>query len=167
MSVEIQTTMNLSRGTVRHGVVRATALRSTLLGEYVSLLIMGHSFFGAIWWVAAVPKNPAALIMVLSGLWIAFRAVGGLAGEKSTAAISVLMLIMTGVLAITGVSRVPEWMTGSIIAPIVSTILLGVFEAGVCGTVSGLGAGCSDGEGDLSSESSGARKAGDGTHELH
>jgi leader peptidase (prepilin peptidase)/N-methyltransferase len=129
MSVEIQTTMNLSRGTVRHGVVRATALRSTLLGEYVSLLIMGHSFFGAIWWVAAVPKNPAALIMVLSGLWIAFRAVGGLAGEKSTAAISVLMLIMTGVLAITGVSRVPEWMTGSIIAPIVSTILLGVLLA--------------------------------------
>jgi leader peptidase (prepilin peptidase)/N-methyltransferase len=37
-----------------------------------------------------------------------------------------LMLVMTGVLAITGVSRVPEWMTGSIIAPIVSTTLLGL-----------------------------------------
>ena len=36
------------------------------------------------------------------------------------------MLIMTGVLSITGVSRVPEWMTGSIIAPLVSTIMLGV-----------------------------------------
>jgi leader peptidase (prepilin peptidase)/N-methyltransferase len=64
--------------------------------------------------------------MVLSGIWIAFRAVGGFAGEKSTAAISLLMMAMTGVLAITGVSAVPEWMTGSIIAPLVSTIVLGV-----------------------------------------
>jgi leader peptidase (prepilin peptidase)/N-methyltransferase len=126
MSVEIQTPVNLSRGSIRDGLVRATVLRSTLLGEYASLLMIAHALFGAIWWVAAVPKNPAALIMVLSGLWIAFRAVGGLAGEKSTAAVSVLMLILTGVLAITGVSRVPEWMLGSIIAPIVSTILLGV-----------------------------------------
>ena len=126
MNAEIQTPVNLSRGSVRDGLVRATVLRSTLLGEYASLLMMAHALFGAIWWVAAVPKNPAALIMVLSRLWIAFRAVGGLAGEKSTAAVSVLMMIMTGVLAITGVSRVPEWMTGSIIAPIVSTILLGV-----------------------------------------
>ena len=126
MNAEIQTPVNLSRGSVRDGLVRATVLRSTLLGEYASLLLMAYALFGATWWAAAVPKNPAALIMVLSGLWIAFRAVGGLAGEKSTAAVSVLMMIMTGVLAITGVSRVPEWMTGSIIAPIVSTILLGV-----------------------------------------
>jgi leader peptidase (prepilin peptidase)/N-methyltransferase len=124
MNAEIQTPVNLSRGSVRDGLVRATVLRSTLLGEYASLLMMGHALFGAAWWAAALPKNPAALIMVLSGLWIAFRAVGGLAGEKSTAAVSVLMLIMTGVLAITGVSRVPEWMTGSIIAPIVSTVIL-------------------------------------------
>ena len=126
MNAEIQTPVNISRGSIRDGLVRATVLRSTLLGEYASLLMVAHALFGAIWWAAAVPKNPAALIMVLSGLWIAFRAVGGLAGEKSTAAVSVLMLIMTGVLAITGVSRVPEWMTGSSIAPIVSTILLGV-----------------------------------------
>jgi leader peptidase (prepilin peptidase)/N-methyltransferase len=124
MNAEIQTPVNLSRGSIRDGLVRATVLRSTLLGEYASLLMMAHALFAAIWWAAAVPKNPAALIMVLSGLWIAFRAVGGLAGEKSTAAVSVLMLVMTGVLAITGVSRVPEWMPGSIIAPIVSTILL-------------------------------------------
>jgi leader peptidase (prepilin peptidase)/N-methyltransferase len=126
MNAEIQTPVNLSRGSIRDGLVRATVLRSTLLGEYASLLLMAHALFGATWWAAAVPKNPAALIMVLSGLWIAFRAVGGLAGEKSTAAVSVLMLILTGMLAITGVSQIPEWMTGSIIAPIVSTILLGV-----------------------------------------
>jgi leader peptidase (prepilin peptidase) / N-methyltransferase len=124
MQSEVQTPLNITRIAVRDGLVRATVLRSSLLGEYASLLLMAHALFGAIWWAAAVPKNPAALIMVLSGLWIAFRAVGGLAGEKSTAAVSVLMLIMTGVLAITGVSRVPEWMTGSSIAPIVSTILL-------------------------------------------
>ncbi|MFO1003560.1 MAG: hypothetical protein U0936_24770, partial [Planctomycetaceae bacterium] len=124
MNAEIQTPVNLSRGSIRDGLVRATVLRSTLLGEYASLLMMAHSLFGTVWWTAVVPKNPAALIMVLSGPWIAFRAVGGFAGEKSTAAVSVLMLIMTGVLAITGVSRVPEWMTGSIIAPIVSTIML-------------------------------------------
>ena len=126
MNAEIQTPVSISRGSIRDGLVRATVLRSTLLGEYASLLLVAYALFGAIWWAAAVPKNPAALTMVLSGLWIAFRAVGGLAGEKSTAAVSVLMLILTGVLAITGVSRVPEWMTGSIIAPIVSTILLGV-----------------------------------------
>ena len=126
MNAEIQTPVSISRGSIRDGLVRATVLRSTLLGEYASLLLVAYALFGAIWWAAAVPKNSAALIMVLSGLWIAFRAVGGLAGEKSTAAVSVLMLILTGVLAITGVSRVPEWMTGSIIAPIVSTILLGV-----------------------------------------
>ena len=126
MNAEIQSPVRMSRVAIREGIVRSTVLRSTLLGEYASLLITAHAFFGTAWWTAAVPKNPAALIMVLSGLWIAFRAVGGLAGEKSTAAVSVLMLIMTGVLAITGVSRVPEWMTGSIIAPIVSTILLGV-----------------------------------------
>lgn len=126
MNAEIQTPVNLSRGPIRDGLVRATVLRSTLLGEYVSLLMMALAIFGAMWWAAAATKNPAALIMAVSGLWIAFRAVGGLAGGKSTAAVSVLMLIMTGVLAITGVSRVPEWMTGSIIAPIVSTILLGV-----------------------------------------
>ena len=124
MNAEIQTPVNVSRGPVRDGIVRATVLRSTLLGEYASLLLMAHALFGVIWWTAAIPKNLAALIMVPSGLWIAFRAVGGFAGEKSTAAVSVLMLIMTGVLAITGVSRVPEWMTGSIIAPIVSTIML-------------------------------------------
>jgi leader peptidase (prepilin peptidase)/N-methyltransferase len=126
MNAEIQTPVNLSRGSARDGLFRVTVLRSTLLGEYASLLMMAHTLFGAIWWAAAIPKNPAVLIMVLSGLWIAFRAVGGLAGEKSTAAVLVLMLIMTGVLAITGVSRVPEWMTGSIIAPIVSTIMLSV-----------------------------------------
>lgn len=124
MQSEVQTPLNITRIAVRDGLVRATVLRSSLLGEYASLLLMAHALFGAIWWAAAVSKNPAALIMVLSGLWIAFRAVGGLAGEKSTAAVSVLMLIMTGVLAITGVSRVPKWMTSSIIAPIVSTILL-------------------------------------------
>jgi leader peptidase (prepilin peptidase)/N-methyltransferase len=126
MNAEIQTPVNFSRGSIRDGLVRSTVLRSTLLGEYASLLMMAYALFGAIWWATAAPKNPAALVMVLSGLWIAFRAVGGLAGEKSTAAVSVLMMVMTGVLAITGVSRVPEWMTGSIIAPIVSTILLGV-----------------------------------------
>jgi leader peptidase (prepilin peptidase)/N-methyltransferase len=124
MQSETQTPVNMARIAVRDGLVRPTVLQSSLLGEYASLLMMGHALFGAAWWAAAVPKNPAALIMVLSGLWIAFRAVGGLAGEKSTAAISVLMLIMTGVLSITGVSRVPEWMIGSIIAPIVSTIIL-------------------------------------------
>lgn len=126
MNAEIQSPVRMSPVAIREGIVRSTVLSSTLLGEYASLLIMAHAVFGAIWWAAAVPKNSAALIMVLSGLWIAFRAFGGLAGEKSTAAVSVLMLIMTGVLAITGVSRVPEWMSGSIIAPIVSTILLGV-----------------------------------------
>lgn len=129
MNAEIQTPVNLSRGSIRDGLVRSTVLRSTLLGEYASLLMMAHALFGAIWWTAAVPQNPAALVMVLAALWIAFRAVGGLAGEKLSAAVSALMLIMTGVLAITGVSRVPEWMTGSIIAPIVSTILLGVLSA--------------------------------------
>lgn len=124
MNAEIQTPVNLSRGSVRDGLVRSTFLRSNLLGEYASLLMVAHALFGAIWWAAAVPKNPASLVMVLSGLWISFRAFGGLAGEKSSAAISSLMLIMTGVLAITGVSRVPEWMTGSVIAPIVSAILL-------------------------------------------
>jgi leader peptidase (prepilin peptidase)/N-methyltransferase len=124
MQSEIQAPVNITRIAVRDSLVRPTVLQASLLGEYASLLMMGHALFGAAWWAAAVPKNPAALIMVLSGLWIAFRAVGGLAGEKSTAAVSVLMLIMTGVLAITGVSRVPEWMTGSIIAPIVSTIIL-------------------------------------------
>lgn len=124
MNAEIQSPVRMSPVAIREGIVRSTVLRSTLLGEYVSLLIMAHAFFGTVWWTAAVPKNPAALIMVLSGLWIAFRAVGGLAGGKSTAAVSVLMLILTGVLAITGVSRVPEWMTGSVIAPIVSTIML-------------------------------------------
>lgn len=126
MNAEIQTQVNLSRGSIRDGLVRATVLRSTLLGEYASLLLMAYALFGATWWAAAVPKNPAALIMVVSGYWIAFRAVGGLAGEKLSAAVSALMLVMTGVLAITGVSRVPDWMTGSIIAPIVSTIMLGV-----------------------------------------
>ena len=124
MQSEIQVPVNITRIAVRDSLIRPTVLQASLLGEYASLLMMGHALFGAAWWAAAVPKNPAALIMVLSGLWIAFRAVGGLAGEKSTAAVSVLMLIMTGVLAITGVSRVPEWMTGSIIAPIVSTIIL-------------------------------------------
>jgi leader peptidase (prepilin peptidase)/N-methyltransferase len=126
MNAEIHSPVNITRAAIREGTVRSTVLRSTLLGEYASLLMMAHSLFGTVWWTAAVPKNPAALIMVLSGLWIAFRAVGGLAGEKSTAAVSVFMLVMTGVLAITGVSQVPEWMTSSIIAPIVSTILLGV-----------------------------------------
>jgi leader peptidase (prepilin peptidase)/N-methyltransferase len=124
MSAEIQTPVSVSRGSAQDRLVRSTFLRSTLLGEYASLLMVAHALFGAIWWAAVVPKNPTALIMVLSGLWIAFRAVGGLAGEKSAAAISVLLLIMTGVLAITGVSRVPEWMTASIIAPNVSTIIL-------------------------------------------
>ena len=124
MQSEIQAPVNITRIAVRDSLIRPTVLQASLLGEYASLLMMGHALFGAAWWAAAVPKNPAALIMVLSGLWIAFRAVGGLAGEKSTAAVSVLMLIMTGVLAITGVSRVPEWMTGSIIAPTVSTIIL-------------------------------------------
>ncbi len=124
MNAEMQSPVNIRRAAIREGIVRSTVLRSTLLGEYSSLLMMAHALFGAIWWVTAIPKNPAALIMVLSGLWIAFRAVGGLAGEKSTAAVSVLMLVITGVLAITGVSQVPEWMTGSIIAPLVSTVML-------------------------------------------
>lgn len=124
MTAELQTPVNISRFATREGIIRTTVLRSTLLGEYASLLLMAHALFGAIWWAVALPKNPVALMMVVSGLWIAFRAVGGLAGDRWSAVVSVLMLIMTGVLAITGVSRVPEWMTGSIIAPLVWAIML-------------------------------------------
>jgi len=106
------------------GIVRNTVLRSRLPGEYASLLLLCHSLFGALYWMAYILSNPASLIMVLAGFWIAFRAVGGFAGEKWTAGVSALMLVMTGILAITGVSHVPEWMTGSIISPLVWTILL-------------------------------------------
>jgi hypothetical protein len=124
MNAEMHSPVNISRVAIRDGIIRSTMLRSTLMGEYLSLLMVAHALFGAVWWIAAVSKNLAALIMVLSGLWIALRAVGGFAGEKWTAAVSVLMLVMTGLLAITGVSRVPEWMTGSVVSPLVSTIML-------------------------------------------
>lgn len=56
MNAEIQTPVNFSRRSIRDGLARSTVLRSTLLGEYGSLLMMAHALFGAIWWAAAVPK---------------------------------------------------------------------------------------------------------------
>ena len=117
-----------SRGSARRpfseGVVHNTALRSTLLGEYVSLLLLAHSLFGAVYWSLHVLNNPASLVMFVSGGWIAFRAVGGFAGEKWAAGVSVLMLIMTGVLGVTGVAHVPVWLSGSLVAPFVWTVFL-------------------------------------------
>ena len=113
---------NLTNGSV----VRNTVLRSTLLGEYASLLLMCHSLFGVVYWVAFILQNPAALIMVAAGLWIAFRAVGGFAGEKWAAGVSALMLIMPSILVSTGVAQVPAWLSGSVVAPIVWTVILGL-----------------------------------------
>ena len=64
--------------------------------------------------------------MVAAGLWIAFRAVGGFGGERWAASVSSLMLIMTAVLATTGVAHVPVWLSRSIVAPIVWTAMLGI-----------------------------------------
>ena len=107
-------------------VFRDTTLRSTLLGEYASLLLMCHSLFGAVCWSLHLPQNPAGLIMVGAGLWTTFRAVGGFAGERWTAGVSTLMLLMTGTLAITGVSNVPPWLSSSLVAPSVSVAMLSV-----------------------------------------
>ena len=114
---------NGSRG---DSVFRDTALRSTLLGEYASLLLLCHSLFGVVCWSLYLPLNPAGLIMVGGGLWTAFRAVGGFAGERWTAGVSALMLLMTGTLAITGVSNVPPWLGGSLVAPSVWVAMLSV-----------------------------------------
>ncbi len=108
------------------GVVRDTALRSSLPGEYVSLLLLCHSLLGVAFWILHLPQNPAGAIMVIAGLWIAFRAVGGFAGEKWAAGISVVLFLMTGILSITGVSKVPPWLSGSLVAPVVWTCMLGV-----------------------------------------
>ena len=118
--------MGSSRQLVPEGVVRDTVLRSNLLGEYASLLLLAHALFGAVYWSIYVLSNPASLVMVLAGVWIAFRAVGGFAGEKWAAGISTLMILMTGVLSITGVSTVPQWLSSSLVAPIVWTSILGL-----------------------------------------
>lgn len=107
-------------------VVRQTVLRSTLPGEYASLLLLCHSLLGTVFWTVHTWQNPAALIMVAAGVWIAFRAVGGFAGEKWAAGISAAMLLMTVVLSITGLSNVPAWLSGSLVAPIVWAGMLGL-----------------------------------------
>ena len=107
-------------------IVRNTVLRSSLLGEYVSLLMMCHSLFGVVCWAMHLLQNPASLIMTTAGLWIAFRAVGGFAGDRWATIVSALLLLLTGTLAITGVSNVPLWLSGSLVAPIVWTVMLGL-----------------------------------------
>jgi len=107
-------------------IVRNTVLRSSLLGEYVSLLMMCHSLFGVVCWATHLLQNPASLIMSTAGLWIAFRAVGGFAGDRWATIVSALLLLLTGTLAITGVSNVPLWLSGSLVAPIVWTVMLGL-----------------------------------------
>lgn len=113
-------------GSRSDNVFRDTTLRSTLLGEYASLLLLCHSLFGAVCWSLHLAQNPAGLIIVGGGLWTAFRAVGGFAGERWTAGVSTLMLLMTGTLDITGVSNVPPWLSGSLVAPSVSVAMLSV-----------------------------------------
>ncbi len=99
----------------RNFVCRDTVLRSTLPGEYASLLLLCHALFGVVCWSLYLVQNPAGLIMVGAGLWTAIRAVGGFAADRWTAIVSTLMLLMTGTLTITGVSNVPAWLSGSLV----------------------------------------------------
>jgi len=107
-------------------IVRNTVLRSSLLGEYISLLLLCHSLFGVVCWATHLLQNPASLIMSTAGLWIAFRAVGGFAGDRWATIVSALLLLLTGTLAITGVSNVPPWLSGSLVSPVVWTVMLGL-----------------------------------------
>lgn len=104
--------------------VRSTILRSGLLGEYASLLILVHSLFGAVCWAFQLHQNPLmATVMVLSGIWMAFRSIGGGAGEWWAAMMTGTVVVAAIVLAIIGVRYVPGWLSGSIVSPSVWMIM--------------------------------------------
>ncbi len=109
-----------------HGVFRSTWLRSTLLGEYVSLGLLCHSMFGTLCWTIGIAHNPVSLLMSAAGMWIAFRSVGGFSGEYWTAFISALFLLATAGFAINGVENVPVWLGNSLVAPWIWSGMLGI-----------------------------------------
>lgn len=102
-----------------NSLFRTTVLRTTLPGEYLSLFLMCHSLFGAACWTTHFQNPPAAIIMISAGFWTAFRAVGGLAGNRWASSITFLLLLFTIVLSITGVSGVPSWLGSSLVGPII------------------------------------------------
>lgn len=99
-------------------------LRSCLFGEYASLLILCHSLFGAVCWSLHLHQNPLmATVMVVSGIWMAFRSLGVGAGEWWAAMMTGIVVIAATVLAIIGVAHVPLWLSGSIVSPFVWMIM--------------------------------------------
>lgn len=91
-------------------------LRSTLPGEYVSLLIMAMASMTVSSWALCAAANfsfgiaSAALTAIVISLWVASRSVGLLAGSAWTAPVTVtLIFVAVGVFGAAS-SKTPEWL---------------------------------------------------------
>jgi len=105
-------------------VSRDTVLRSSLLGEYVAIGWFGYAVFGVLLWSLFVLQNPLSLVVVGSGLWIAFRVSGVCPGRFWAFLISGLWLLAVGALATAGIKNLPAWMSTGAQSPPVWTGLM-------------------------------------------
>jgi leader peptidase (prepilin peptidase) / N-methyltransferase len=103
---------------------RVSLLRSTLAGEYLSLLMLCCSVLITFSWSLWAVRSPATPFIVVSALWTAFRAIGGLAGEKWTVAVSAGLMMCMGGIWLSGITDVPGWLTASFVSPVVLLVML-------------------------------------------
>jgi len=102
-------------------VSRDTVLRSSLLGEYAAIGLFGYAVLGALLWSLFVLQNSLSLVVVLGGLWIAFRVSGVYPGQYWAFLISGLWLLALGLLATVGIKNLPPWMSTGTLSPLVWT----------------------------------------------
>jgi leader peptidase (prepilin peptidase)/N-methyltransferase len=103
---------------------RPTVLRSSALGETLSLGFCGFAAMSLAGWVPQMLQHPAVVGIVLADVWIAFQAVGGLAGKRRCPAVTMIMLIYCAVCSLTGIREVPGWLMAGPVSPLIHIPIL-------------------------------------------
>ncbi|HWL07597.1 MAG TPA: prepilin peptidase [Planctomicrobium sp.] len=110
---------------VSSGIHPETIIRSSALGETVSMLMAAIGLMGGIAWIPYLGQAPIGLVLVVSGIWLAMRSTG--VGTRSRITPLLTLALLSGTVAVmtSYLSNCPTWLTNGPAAPGVFLFLLG------------------------------------------
>jgi len=107
--------------------VVSTVLRSTAIGETIALLVTGWCVFAALAWGVYLFQCPAAIVLILSALWMILRSVGGLSGFLRTVFVTSSFAIAAWRVMDSDLSLVPTWLSEGVFSPFCFAVLLSLW----------------------------------------
>ncbi|HWL07794.1 MAG TPA: prepilin peptidase [Planctomicrobium sp.] len=114
------------RSAISSGIHPETIIRSSALGELVSMLMAAIGLMGGIAWVPYLGQAPIGLVLVISGIWMGMRSAGGGSRSRITPLLTLALLSGTVAVMTSYLSNTPRWLTNGPAAPGVFLLLLGM-----------------------------------------